>query len=955
MTVTDPAGSETDSTYDISSTPDGVLARLIGVSPESAMAILRTTREGLSPEDAAARLRTGGPNELPRSRGPSLPRQLLDQLVHFFALMLWVAAGLAYVGGMPQLAIAIVLVIIVNGVFSFAQEYRAERAVRALSALLPDTAVVRRAGRKLTIPATDLVEGDIVILREGDRISADARVVRSSGLKVDMSMLTGESKPVERTATAVSGTLRDPLEAPDVVFAGTFVTSGSGLAVVAATAGATRLGGISHLTSTVVRRPTPLRIQLARTVYVIAGFALVVGVVFLGVATAFGMPFHDGFLFSVGVIVALVPEGLLPTLSLSLAMSATRMARGGALVRRLESVETLGSTTVICTDKTGTLTANQMTARAIILPRGARPIRSTGAGYDPSGTLVTTDGRPLTPEAWADVRRLLHTAALCGDARIQEERGRWQCIGDPTEGALLVLAKKGGIERHDVERTAPRVREFPFESARQRMSTVHILPSGSYEVLTKGSPESVLPLCHVTRLNGESERLTADERRSLTARVDALAQQGLRVLALARREIKGGLPETAADAEADLEFLGLVGMADPVRPEVPEAVTRCRKAGIRVLMITGDHPATALSVARDAGIAAERAILGTQLPNDEAELANLLTADQVVLARVAPEDKLRIAHALQARGEVVAMTGDGVNDAPALRQADIGIAMGKAGTDVAREAADIVLLDDNFAHIVEAVQEGRVAFDNIRRFLTYHLTDNVAELTPFVIWALSAGQIPLMISVLQVLALDIGTDLLPAVALGGEKPERAVMERPPRPSGARLLDAHVLARAFGFLGPVEAVASMAMLPIGAALFVGWPDQPLVAASAVAMLSTMVFAAIVVMQMANAFECRSDPASLFAIGPLSNRLLVGAVLIEALALLGFVYVPVIASALGQVPLGAPQWALVLCTPWVLLAAEEGRKAIVRARIVRRGGDRSAIRPSTSRTASVGGAS
>jgi magnesium-transporting ATPase (P-type) len=378
-----------------------------------------------------------------------------------------------------------------------------------------------------------------------------------------------------------------------------------------------------------------------------------------------------------------------------------------------------------------------------------------------------------------------------------------------------------------------------------------------------------------------------------------------------------------------MEFLGLVGMADPVRPEVPEAVARCRRAGIRVVMITGDHPATAMKVAREAGLPAHTVLLGSELPDGDEALGNLLRTHEAVLARVAPEQKLRIARALQARGEVVAMTGDGVNDAPALRQADIGVAMGRVGTDVAREAADLVLLDDNFAHIVEAVREGRAAFDNIKRFLTYHLTDNVAELAPFVAWALSAGRIPLMISVLQILALDIGTDLLPALALGAERPEPGVMDRAPRSKGARLLDRRVLGRAFGFLGPVEAATAMAMLPIGAALFFGWPGDPLPTAGAEkATLSTMVFATIVAMQMANAFECRATPASLFSIGPLSNHLLVGAVAVEALALAAFVYVPPIAHALGQHPLSPGQWLLVLVAPWILLGAEEARKAVVR---------------------------
>ena len=906
------------------------LKRMTVLSAESALADLRSTAGGLSAEEAAARLVRIGPNELPEIRGPGLVRQLLDQLLHFFALMLWVAAGLAFVGGMPQLGVAIIVVILVNGAFSFAQEYRAERAVRALSALLPETAVVRRGGRKVKVPAIDLVLGDIVLLREGDRISADARMQSSSGLKVDMSTLTGESKPVARSAERLATPPVDPLDAPNVVFAGTFVTSGSGTAAVAATGAGTRLGGISRLTAGVVRRPTPLRIQMNRAVRVIGAFALVTGLVFFGASLGLGTPARDGFLFSVGVIVALVPEGLLPTLSLSLAMSATRMARRGALVRRLESVETLGSTTVICTDKTGTITTNQMTVNALVSPRNRYTV--TGSGYDPAGTILIED-RPLVDQELDEARTLLHAATLCGDARVEQRDGRWRCIGDPTEGSLLVLAQKGGVDREAEERTAPRVREFPFESERRRMSTVHILSSGAYEVLAKGSPEAILPICKSIRLNAATASFGHDEERDVLTAVDSLAVQGLRVLAFARREFAGQIPETPGEAEAEMEFLGLVGMADPVRPEVPEAVARCRRAGIRVVMITGDHPATAMSVAREAGLSAHTIMLGSELPDGDEALGNLLRTHEAVLARVAPEDKLRIARALQGQGEVVAMTGDGVNDAPALRQADIGVAMGKVGTDVAREAADLVLLDDNFAHIVEAVEEGRAAYDNIKRFLTYHLTDNVAELAPFAVWALSGGRIPLMLSVLQVLALDIGTDLLPALALGAERPEPGVMERPPRSRSARLLDGRVLGRAFGFLGPIEAAASMAMLPLGAALFFGWPAEPLPSAGMqLDILSTMVFAAIVLMQMANAFECRSTPASLFSIGPLSNRLLVGAVLVEALTLLAFVYVPPIRNALGQHPLTTAQWLLVLVTPWVLLAAEEGRKAIVRRRVV-----------------------
>jgi magnesium-transporting ATPase (P-type) len=605
------------------------------------------------------------------------------------------------------------------------------------------------------------------------------------------------------------------------------------------------------------------------------------------------------------------------------------MAKRGALVRRLESVETLGCTTVICTDKTGTITTNQMTARTVVLSDGR--YGTTGTGIEPGGTIVTEAGQPLSEEERAALHRLLEAASLCGDARIERQGERWRCVGDPTEGALLVLARKGGIEREAAERSAPRVREFPFESARQRMSTVHHRPSGAYEVLAKGSPEAILSLCEAVRTDSDVRPLGPEEERKVLADVDSLAVRGLRVLAFARRQIEGSVPETAREAEVAMEFLGLVGMADPVRPEVPDAVAKAKRAGIQVVMITGDHPATAMSVARDAGIPAHTVMVGSELPDSDEALGVLLGTHAQVLARIAPEQKLRIARALQATGEVVAMTGDGVNDAPALRQADIGIAMGKTGTDVAREAADFVLLDDNFAHIVEAVEEGRAAFANIKRFLTYHLTDNVAELAPFVVWALSAGAIPLMITVLQVLALDIGTDLLPALALGAERPEPGTMALPPRTRAARLLDRNVLGRAFGFLGPVEAAVSMAMLPLGAALFFGWPGE-LLPASGVDqdVLSTMVFATIVAMQMANAFECRSNPASLLSIGPFSNRLLVGAVGVEALTLLVFVYVPQIAAVLGQQPLGVTQWLPILVAPWILIAAEEARKAIVRRR-------------------------
>jgi magnesium-transporting ATPase (P-type) len=893
-------------------------------------AALDTGPEGLTAVEAAARLLTDGPNRLPAPvRGGAL-RRLIAQMTHFFAALLWAAAVLAWVGGMPALAVAIAIVVVVNGVFSFVQEERAERATEALGELLPARARVVRDGHRLEFPAQDLVRGDLVVLREGDRISADARLIRTDGLMVDRSTLTGESVPVARHATPTGEPIDHPMEASDLVFAGTYVTSGSGRALVYDTGSRTLLGGIARLTSGVVRRTTPLQLDLDRAVRIIAAFAITAGVAFFGVSLLLGMPSRDGFLFSIGVIVALVPEGLLPTLTLSLAMSATRMSRRGALVRHLESVETLGATTVICSDKTGTMTTNQMTARMAWMHRHI--LRATHSGWAPGGTLLE-DERPLGRETIAEAEPLFAAAALCGNARLITKDGRTACVGDPTEGALCVFAAKGGVERHASERATPRVREFPFESDRMRMTTVHRRSDGTLVGYTKGSPEAVLAASTILRTTEGDEPLDDGARTEVIAAVDRMAADGLRVLGLAVREHGHVLPEHDHDAERDLVFTGLVGLQDPVRPEVPEAIDRCRDAGIRVVMITGDHPRTAEAVAARVGLPSTRVVLGPELPSDEASLGDILADPAVsVLARVAPEQKLRIARSLQSLGAVVAMTGDGVNDAPALRQADIGVAMGVAGTDVAREAADLILLDDDFTHIVEAIEEGRAAFDNIRRFLTYHLTDNVAELAPFAIWALTAGAIPLMLSVLQVLALDIGTDLLPALALGAERPEPGVMDRPPRRLDEHLLSGHVLARAFGFLGPIEAVCSMAMLPIGAALLYGWQlGEPLPAGTdAHGTLSAAVFSAIVLMQMANAYACRSDPVSLARLGPVSNRLLNLAVGIEFLALLVFVYVPPVADVLGGRPLPALMWVPIAVTPFVLLGAEEARKAVVRAR-------------------------
>ncbi len=689
---------------------------------------------GLTSQEAAARLCRDGANALPTVRVRPLWLRLVAQLVHFFALMLWIAGSLAMVAGLPQLGVAIFAVVALNGLFSFAQEFRAERASERLRDLLPRRQTVVRDGAHLDIDACDLVAGDLVVLAAGDRISADLATTESHGLSLDTSMLTGES------------TL-SPAGRGEALFAGCFVVEGEGTAIVTATGSRTRLAHIAELTRAGRRPPSPLAVELRRVVRTISLVAVSVGVAFFALSLVLGTPRRDGFLFAIGVTVALVPEGLLPTVTLSLAIGAQRMARDHALVRRLESVETLGSTTFICTDKTGTLTENRMSVIEVWTPRGSALVH--GDGYAPEGT-VETDS--------AEVRSLLpalaRVARRCSTGHAVLRDGTWTAQGDPMEAAIDAFARRVGFDVRGDAVVTPDSRRFPFDPRRRRMSVV-----AGDEVLVKGSPDSVVPLC-------------VDEPGDALSALAAMTERGLRVLAVARRPLDGAVPADAASAEVALSLLGLLGLEDPPRVGVARAIAACREAGIRVAMVTGDHPATARAIADEVGLltSAGLVVTGSDLPADDDRLGALVDRDGIVISRVTPEDKLRIARALRSRGHVVAMTGDGVNDGPALQEADIGIAMGASGTDVAREAADLVLLDDNFSTIVAAVAQGRTTFASIRRFLTYHLTDNVAELTPFVLWALSGGRFPLALGVLQVLALDIGTDTLSAVALGAEPP-----------------------------------------------------------------------------------------------------------------------------------------------------------------------------------------
>jgi potassium/sodium efflux P-type ATPase len=632
---------------------------------------------------------------------------------------------------------------------------------------------VVRDGQEQRILAEGLVPGDIMLLAEGDHISADARLVQADELRCDQSTLTGESHPVRKTGDAVLLTDLSRPELPNLVFAGTSVAAGTGKAVVFATGMNTEFGKIANLTQSVGDEPSPLQKEMERVTKMVTILAVGIGIFFFVLAIVLAnVELAASFIFALGMIVAFVPEGMLPTVTLSLAMGVQRMVKRHALVKRLSAVETLGCTTVICTDKTGTLTQNEMTVRALWV--AGRRLTVTGVGYAPEGQILD-QGKPVSNPVGDDLRQLLLAAAHCNNARLvppNDESNRWTVLGDPTEAALRVAALKGNLDLEGEAHRRPRQRELPFDSRRKRMSTIHRDLSGRVAYI-KGAPREVLALCTHVYTNGQAEPLSTEMRERILAANDDYARGGLRVLAVAQRELPDSLSSssdfTQETVERDLTFIGLMAMMDPPRPEVAEAVDKCHHAGIRIVMITGDYGLTAETIARRIGIIhsdSSCVITGADLEAMTDEALKEALQGEVLFARVAPEHKLRVVQALQELGQIVAVTGDGVNDAPALKKADIGVAMGIAGTDVANEASDMILTDDNFASIVSAIEEGRTVYNNIRKFAVYVFNSNMAEAVPFAVFLFSRGLIPLPLTVMQVLAIDLGTDMVPAIGLG---------------------------------------------------------------------------------------------------------------------------------------------------------------------------------------------
>ena len=836
---------------------------------------------GLTTAEAAERRAQGGANRLPTAKRPSITRRLVGELTHFFALLLWAAAVLAFLAKLPQLSFAIIAVIVLNGVFSLIQQARADRAADRLQEMLPTRVTVWRDGRSRVIEAEDVVIDDVLLLESGDRVPADAEVLDQNRLLVDSSMLTGESE--------ASGVAEG-----EALFAGTFVVEGDSRARVTAIGQQTRLAGITRLTTSTTKPDTPLTRGLRGVVRLIAAIAIGVGVLFLLVSVLVGNPIQQAFVFAIGVTVALVPEALLPTVTLSLAWGSEQMAKREILVRNLEAVETLGSTTFICTDKTGTLTRNQMTVVEAWTPGASLTI--DGGGYGPTARLAWSSST-----AEDSVRALALAGERCSTGYAEQVDGQWRAHGDPMEAALDTFARRLGVDTVEDRRTASAELRFPFDPRLRRMAVVL-----ADEVLVKGAPDAILPLC------GDDPAAHRE--------VDVLTARGLRVLAIAAGPRNGSTPRDQRECERGLRLLGLVALEDPPREDISKSIDACRGAGVKVAMVTGDHPATATAIANEVRLRLPDSpvLLGTDLPEDEQHLAALLDHDGVVIARVSPEDKLRIARALRSRGHVVAMTGDGVNDAPALHESDIGVAMGRSGTDVAREAADLVLLDDSFAGIVAGIEQGRATFVNIRRFLTYHLTDNVAELAPFVVWALSGGLFPLALGVLQILALDLGTDTLSAVALGAEPPAKHLLEGPP--VHGRLMNRTVLRRAFGVLGPLEALLSLTAFVVSMAAL-GWrPADPFPTGPDLAAASGAAFMTVVLAQTANVFACRSSSRWPGALGWGTNRLLVPAAFIGLTISLVELWVPPVARLLGQWNPPLSGWVVALASMPILLGVD-----------------------------------
>lgn len=916
----------------------------IALNKEDIYLELETGDNGITETSAQKRLEAYGHNRLKAIRRTPLVLRFIYNFTSLLAVLMWIGSGLSFWADMPEAGWACIVVIFINAIFSFWQEFKTEKAIDALKKMIPSYARVIRDSAEMKVPTSDVVPGDVIIVEEGDNIPADARLIEAQELRVNNSAFSGESKLSHKMAEGFQdskGFLW--LEMPNLIFAGTSVAGGTGKAVVIATGMSTEIGKIAYLTQTVKEELSPLQKEVNRISKLIAAVAVIMGFVFFFVGFVFTkMTLVASGMFTIGMILANVPQGLMPTLTLAFAMAVQRMVKRHALIKKLSSVETLGCTNVICTDKTGTLTTNQMSVSKIWI--NDKVIEVTGSGCEPKGTFRFRNSVFTADEFKKDCLDLLfRAAALCNTAKLirpSDTQNYWSIMGDPTEGALLTLVQKAGFDYEQHRRDCPAVKRFPFESVRKRMSSINKLADGRLYVYVKGAPREVLGLSTKIVLDRGVVELTSSKKSEIISQLDIFAEDGLRVLALAYRpfEAEKLSDATAQTVEKDLIFIGITGMYDPPRPEIKNAVAICRKAGIRVVMITGDYQITALSIAKQVGIVSSdnpEVITGTELAGlTDRQLKDKFANREVIFARVNPEHKLRVVNAFKELGNIVAVTGDGVNDAPALKRADIGIAMGLRGTDVAKEAAEMILIDDNFASIVAAIEEGRAVFDNIKKFITYIFAHLVPEAVPYIFYVVL--KIPVPITVMQILAIDLGTEILPALALGVEKPEPGVMDVPPRPKKKGVIDKIVLFRGYVFLGLFEAAAVLIIY-----YFVlyqgGWkpgmqlePNDTTFTNPLHLKAITMVFLGIVVMQIANVFACRSDRLSAFKLGLFSNKLILWGIVFELVFASIIIYTPFFQKVFQTAAIGLFDWVILFIFAPLIFLAEELRKKTCRQR-------------------------
>lgn len=925
--------------------------KIISASPLEACKLMNSSMRGLTQQEAEKRLAQYGKNELVQKKKNSLLKKFFANFTSLMALLLWAGGIMAIISDALALGISIFCVNIINGLFSFFQEFKAEKATNALQKMLPASARIIRDGKETKILATEIVPGDIMLLEEGDRISADARILRSSDFKADQSTLTGESNPIRKSEESITKEC-SYLEAENMVFSGTSAAAGTCRTLVVATGMDSEFGKIANLTQNTEKTLSPLQKELNILTKQIALIAFSIGLVFFLIATFLVKdPIMESFLFALGMIVAFIPEGLLPAVTLSLALSVQRMAKEHALVKKLSAVETLGCTNVICSDKTGTLTQNEMTVNHLFTMRANLIV--TGEGYKPEGEIK--DGNTVINIQKSSVLELLlGGATLCCNAKLlppQDGKEKYTVLGDPTEAAISVVAQKGGIDLDSLNLRYPRIMELPFDSTRKRMTTIHQMQEtfdGSNRIaFVKGAPQELVELCSRCYDGSSSREIKEEDKKRIMEANDHYAKDGLRVLAVAYRPLNKedrSLPTslheyTAENVEKNLTFIGLIAMQDPPRSEVKDAVALCRSAGIKIIMITGDYGLTAESIARKIGIIQSpdaKVISGSELATMDDDALKQVLQGEVVFARMAPEQKYRIVCALQELGNIVAVTGDGVNDAPALKKADIGIAMGITGTDVAKEAADMILSDDNFATIVRAIEEGRNVYNNIRKFLRYIFDSNTPEAAAPVVYLLSKGMIPVPLTILQILTIDIGTDMVPALGLGAEQGEKQVMQKPPRSVKERLLNKNVILIGFlwyGLLGTIFALGGYFL----ANLLNGWPDVAIAqeGTTVYAQATTMMLAGVVFSQIGMVMNNRTDYDSVLKRGLFSNRYINAGIIIELILIVAIIYIPFLNDIFNTAPISWLEWLYLLCIPFIVFGLEELRKKILRNRKKRKG--------------------